>query len=229
MEELDLRQYWHIIRKRLFVVLSIPLVAAIVSGALSFFVLKPQYEADTTLLVNQKITDNPTLEYQTILASQQLVKTYSDIIKSQTVEESVIQNLHLPYTLEQLDRMISVSAPDQSQVIDVKVIAPSQGQAVSIANALASEFQRRAETLMNVQNVQVVDPAVVQPDAKPVKPRKTLNIALALVLGLMVSIGLAFLLEYLDNRLRTEEDVERYLGLPVLGVIAEYTPDGDVK
>jgi capsular polysaccharide biosynthesis protein len=140
-----------------------------------------------------------------------------------------MQCLSLPYTVQQLDKMIDVTAPDQSQVIDVKVVAPSQELAVRIANALATEFQHRAQALMNVENVQIVDPAVVHPDAKPVKPNKKLNIALALVLGLMVSVGLAFLLEYLDNRIRTEEDVERYLGLPVLGVIAEYTPDGEVK
>ncbi|SFU43693.1 YveK family protein [Alicyclobacillus macrosporangiidus] len=222
MEELELREYWYIIRKRLTMVLAIPLIAMIASGALSFFVLKPQYEADTTLLVNQKASDNPSLEYQMILANQALVNTYSDIIKSATIERAVIQNLRLPYTLAEFDKMVQVTAPDKSQVIDVKVTDPSQVEAVKIANALATEFQQRAQQLMNVENVQIIDPAVVNPDAKPVKPNKTLNIAVALVLGLMVSIGLAFLLEYLDTRLKNEEDVRRYLNLPVLGVIGDY-------
>ncbi|MCL6598845.1 MAG: capsular biosynthesis protein [Alicyclobacillus macrosporangiidus] len=222
MEELELREYWYIIRKRLAIVLALPLIAMIVSAVLSFFVLKPQYEADTTLLVNQKVNGNPSLEYQMILANQALVNTYSDIIKSATIERAVIQQLQLPYTLAEFDKMIQVTSPDKSQVIDVKVTDRSQVEAVKIANALATEFQNRAQQLMNVENVQIVDPAVVNPDAKPVKPNKKLNIAIALVLGLMVSTGLAFLLEYLDTRLKNEDDVHRYLNLPVLGVIGDY-------
>lgn len=223
MEEIELREYWRIIRKRLSIVLTIPLIAMIVSAALSFFVLKPQYEADTTLLVNQKASDNPSIEYQMILANQALVNTYSDIIKSATIERTVLEKLNLPYTLQQIDKMIQVTSPDKSQVIEVKVTDPSQIEAVRIANALATEFQHRAQQLMNVENVQIVDPAVVNPDAKPVKPNKKLNIAVAVVLGLMVSIGLAFLLEYLDTRLKDENDVKQYLNLPVLGVIGDYT------
>jgi len=75
---------------------------------------------------------------------------------------------------------------------------------------------------MNIQNVQVVDEAVELSNPTAVKPNKKLNIAIAFILGLMVSVGLAFLLEYLDNRLRTEDDVQRYLKLPILGVIVEY-------
>ncbi|CAM3783653.1 YveK family protein [Alicyclobacillus pomorum] len=222
MEELELRQYWNIIRKRWILVISIPIIAAIVSGVLSFFVLKPQYEADTTLLVNQKADSNLSLQYQTIMANQALVTTYSNIIKSRTIEQAVIDNLNLPYTVKQLDAMITVSSPNQSQVIDVKVVDGSQAEAARIANALASVFQSKAETLMDVKNVQVVDPAEVVSNPSPVKPNKKLNIAIAFILGLMVSVGIAFLLEYLDNRLRTEEDVTRYLGLPVLGAIVDY-------
>jgi capsular polysaccharide biosynthesis protein len=226
MEELELRQYWDILRKRWLLVVAIPVIAALVSGVLSFFVLKPQYEADTTLLVNQKSSSDPSLVYSTITANQALVSTYSNIIKSRTIEQAVIDDLKLPYTAQQLDGMIQVSSPNQSQVIDVKVVDGSQAEAARIANELASVFQRKAETLMDVKNVQVVDPAEAISNPVPVKPNKKLNVAIAFILGLMVSVGLAFLLEYLDNRLRTEEDVKRYLGLPVLGAIVDYE---DVK
>jgi capsular polysaccharide biosynthesis protein len=225
VEELELREYWAIIRKRITLVLAIPLIAALVSGVISFFVLKPQYEANTTLLVNQKQDNNPLLEYQVIMANQALVKTYSDIIKSQTLENQVISQLHLPYTVDELDKMVDVSAPDQSQVIEVSVTAPTQVEAAKIANTLASVFQQQAEKLMDVKNVQIVDPAAVESHPKPVKPNKTLNIAVAFILGFMVSVGLALLLEYLDNRLRDEEAVMKYLNLPVLGTVLDYTEE----
>ncbi|WP_067617952.1 YveK family protein [Alicyclobacillus acidiphilus] len=223
MEEIELRQYWQIIRRNWILVISIPIIAVIVSGILSFMVIKPQYEADTTLLVNQQITGDTQLNLLSdIQANQALVNTYSAIIKSASLEDEVIQQLHLPYSQSVLDGMVSVSSPTQSQVIDVKVIAPSESQAVAVANQLASDFQKRAETLMNVQNVQIVDKAVQPSVAKPVKPNKKLNLAIALILGILVSVGIAFMREYLDNRLRTEDDVARYLNVPVLGVVPDY-------
>lgn len=222
MEELELRAYWTIIRKRWKLVVIIPIIAVIVSGVLSFFVLKPKFESETTLLVNQKPSNAQNVQYDSIMASQALVKTYSDIIKSNTVEQQVISDLNLPYTVSQLNSMISVTAPDQSEVIQVNVTSVSPNLSTKIANSLASVFQTKAQSLMDVQNVQIVDPAITPAHPVPVKPNKKLNIAIALILGLMVSVGLVFLLEYLDNRLRTEEDVRRYLNLPVLGGVMDY-------
>lgn len=222
MEELELREYWAIIRKRWKLVLILPFLLAIVSGLLSFFVIQPEYKSETTLLVNQKPSNTQNVQYDAIMASQALVKTYSDIIKSNTVEQQVVSNLQLPFPVSQLDKMVTVSAPDQSEVIQVNVTSKSASLSTDIANALASVFQTKAQSLMEVQNVQIVDPAVTPAHPVPVKPNKKLNIAIAFILGLMVSVGIAFLLEYLDNRIRTEEDVRRYLNLPVLGGIMDY-------
>lgn len=205
-------------------IVSVPLLAALVSGVLSFFVLKPTYQEGTTILVNENTQQSvdPNLQYQTILTSQALINTYTSIIKSATVEQSVITQLNLPYTRTQLDGMIKVSSPTQSQVIEVDVTNGNPNLAADIANHLAAVFQQKAVALMNVQNVQVVDPALVPTKPIPVSPNKKLNVAIAFILGLMVSVGIAFLLEYLDYRLKNEEEVRRYLGLPVLGAIADF-------
>lgn len=221
MEDIELRKVWITIRKRILLVLLIPLVAAVLSGLVSVFVLKPQYEANTTLLVNQQL-QNIQFLYDTVLANQALVKTYSDIIRSYTIENTVITTLHLPYSTDQLNAMIHVSSPDQSQVIDVSVFAPNEPLAVHIANSLASTFQQKAKSLMNVADVQIVDPAVLPADPSPVLPRKSLNVAVSCIVGLMVSIGLAFLLEYLDTRITNEEKVKQYLDWPVFGSIVEH-------
>jgi len=127
--------------------------------------------------------------------------------------------------MTQLDSMIKVTSPNQSQVIEIALTNHDPNLAANIANHLAAAFQQKAQAIMNVQNVQVVDPAVVPAKPIPVSPNKKLNVAIAFMLGLMVSVGIAFLLEYLDYRLKNEDEVRRYLGLPVLGSIADFNTE----
>ena len=84
----------------------------------------------------------------------------------------------------------------------------------AIANNMAEIFKSEISQIMRVENVEIIDPAVVP--VTPVKPRPMLNIAIAFVLALMVGVGLAFLLEYLDHTIKTPNDVEKFLELPVL-------------
>lgn len=73
---------------------------------------------------------------------------------------------------------------------------------------------------MNVDNVHILTEAETKPNPSPVEPRPMLNIAIAVVLGLMIGVGIAFLLEYFDTTIRTEEDIEKKLGLTLLGVVS---------
>lgn len=234
MEEVELKQYWAIIRRRWKMVLAIPVIAVIVSAVYSLYVITPQYQANSTLLINPRPTTSAAAAaaagtsqaYEALQLGQAMVPTYTQIIKSYSVEQSVIKALNLPMTPGTLNGMINVTSPTQSEVIQISVTDPSLTQAVEIANTLASTFQQKARMLMQVQNVQIIDSANAAQSPTPVKPNKKLNVAIALVLGLMVSIGLAFLLEYLDNRIRTVDDVRRYLDLPVLGMVVEHDLEG---
>jgi capsular polysaccharide biosynthesis protein len=222
MEEIEFREIFHILWKRKIMIVSITLIATIISAILSFFVIPPKYEATTTLLVNKKQGENVPIgaEYNEILANQALVKTYNEIIKSRSVEDTVIEKLHLAMTTEQLDQYIKVNAVNQSQVFSVTVTYKDPHMAVEIANAIADTFKQKVVSLMQVENVQIVDKAIEQNPPVPVSPKKALNITIAFVLGIMVSVGLAFMLEYFDNTIKTEEDIQRVLDLPVLGSIA---------
>lgn len=221
MESLGIRSYFSVIRRRWAVAVLVPILAAVLSAVLSMYLLQPKYEADATLLVTQNLSGQQTY-YDTIMANQALVNTYSDIIQSKSIELSVIHQLHLPYSIKQFSRMVTTTSPNQSLVIEIHVIDPSQTEAVNIANALTTTFQIKAQSYMNIQNVQIIDPASVVPAAHPVQPNKTMNVAVAFLLGLVVGLGLAFGLEYLDTRIRTEEAAHRILGVPVLGLIPDF-------
>src|SRR5690606_21985496 len=81
-------------------------------------------------------------------------------------------------------------------------------------------FKEEVPKLMNIDNVNILAPAQYSDNPSPIKPNKMLNVAIARVIGLMIGVGLAFLLEYLDTTVKTEQDVEEIIGLPIIGVIS---------
>jgi capsular polysaccharide biosynthesis protein len=102
-------------------------------------------------------------------------------------------------------------------MLEISVQNGNPEKACSIANTLSDVFVEEVKTFMNSEDVKIMDRA--QLPAGPIKPRKMLNVVIAAFLGLMGSMGLVFLMEYLDNTIKTEDDVQKYLGLTVLASI----------
>jgi capsular polysaccharide biosynthesis protein len=223
-EELELRQLWEILRKRWLIIVALPLIAALTSGIISFYILKPLYQASTTLIVGKKAENQALLgqilDYNVLQANLQLAKTYGEIAKSRTVEQNVIDQLNLGLTVEKLDKQILINPVKNTEILEIQVQDTDPYLAASIANTIAEKFSAAVIEIKKVDSVSIVDKAVTP--AIPVKPNKLLNILIALLVGLMAAIGLAFLLEYLDNTIKTSEEVEKILGIPVLGLIPLY-------
>lgn len=224
-QEMDLIQFFEVIKRRWAIVLVLPLIAALASGIISFYVLKPIYQSSTTLIVGKKASDNglpagQLIDYNVLLANQQLAKTYGMIAKSRTVEENVIQELKLPFKPEELDQMVSVNPVKDTEVLEIKVQDQNPYLAAQIANTMAQKFSSSVIEIKKVDSVSIVDKAV--PPDQPIKPKKVINVFIAFLGGIITAVGLSFLLEYLDNSIKTTQDVEEVLGLPVMGVIPHY-------
>lgn len=218
-ETISLRELFQVLRKRLWLIVLITIIAATVSAVISFFVLTPVYESKTQILVNQAKNDQQLYNNQTVQTNVQLINTYNDIITSPAILDKVIKELQLDSSAQSLSGQIQVTSAQDSQVAQIVVQDTSAKRATDIANTTAFVFQKEVPKLMNVDNVKVLSKATLSENASPVKPQPLLNIAIAVVVGLMVGIGLSFLLEYLDNTLKTEQDIENLLELPVMGVI----------
>ncbi|HEY3368824.1 MAG TPA: Wzz/FepE/Etk N-terminal domain-containing protein [Symbiobacteriaceae bacterium] len=222
--ELDLRELLHILRRRLWLIVTVPVVAAVVAGAISVFVLQPVYSASTTLWV---IKDNTTgqVNYNDVLMSQNLTKTYAEVAKSRTVLAGALKGSHAAtdLTVEQLQKKLTVTAVRDTQILSFSVEDRDPVLATKLADGVAESFKQEIVGFMKVENVKIVDEALVP--TLPVSPRKTMNVAIAFVLGALAAVGTAFLLELLDTSIKTPDDVTRHLGLPVLGTIPVFEGD----
>lgn len=219
MEEISLRDIYFILRRWLWLIVALVVVAVLISGVVSFFVLDKEYQASTTLMVGRPadyVTDRE-LSLSDLNLNQKLVATYGELIKTRTVAEKVIDNLDLPYSYNSLRGKLSVRLVQNTEIISISVNDNDPVMASEIANETATVFMETIKEIMRVENVRVID--VAQPPTSSVSPRPMLNIAIAAILGVMLGIFIAFLVEFLDNTIKTPEDVEKHLGLPVLGAI----------
>ncbi|MFK9094241.1 YveK family protein [Bacillus salipaludis] len=219
-ETISLKELLQTLRKRISLILSITFIAILISGVISYFFLTPIYQASTQLLINQSKNEQATVQYNDVQTNLQLINTYNVIIKSPAILELVIKDLKLDMTAGELNGKITVQNETNSQVVNLSVQDTSATMAAKIANKTAEIFKKEIVNIMSVDNVSILAKAEVADHSSPIKPKPLLNVAIALVVGLMVGVGLAFLLEYFDNTIKNEEEIEKLIGVPVLGTIA---------
>lgn len=220
--EIDLRQLFHVLRRRLALLITMPIVAGLVAAIVSAFILSPVYSAQTTIWVIKD--DTSQLSYNDVLLSRNLTKTYAEVAKSRAVMTDVISSLALSgVSVESLQGNLTVTPVRDTEILSFAVEDADPARAAAIANAVADSFQEQIRSFMKVENVAVVDKATIPTNA--IKPRKLMNVAVAIVLGGMAAIGVVFLLEYLDTTLKSPDDVSQHLGLPVLGLIPSIEPE----
>lgn len=225
MEEISLQELFYILRKRLWMIILLLIISVVVAGALSFYVLEPEYETFTTLMVGRPkdYQSESKIEYNELLLNQKLVHTYGVLVESRDVSDKVIKNLDLDMSFQDFSNKVGVTLVKDTEIIKIQVTDKDPEVATNIANETASVFMDSVVKFMNVENIQVIDEAQVPNN--PVKPRPMLNMAIAGVLGLMVGVFVSFLLEFLDTTIKTPEDVEDHLDLSVIGAIPKM--DGD--
>jgi len=229
-ETISLKELFLTLKKRIMLIITITMFAIIVTGLASYFVLTPVYKSSTQILVNQSKTDDSafynTNEVQTNI---QLIGTYSVILKSAAILNNVKNELGLDISVSQLNSKISVESAQNSQIMTVSVTDSDPAVALQIANKTAEVFQKEISEIMNVDNVTVLPLANDQENQAPISPNPPLNIVISAAIGLLIGIGLAFLLEYLDNTVKSEQDIERLLEIPVLGAITTIDDNFDSK
>ena len=221
MEEvIDLREYFSIIKKKWYIIAILCVICVAASSVYSFFIAKPVYQAETTLIVKTEKTEGTnTVTSDQIKTTQQLAVTYGEIIKSRKVLDDVIKNLDLDESYGQLSGKISVSTVSDTQIIKVSVQDTNKSNAAKIANEIPKVFAKEAIRIADANGVEVIDKA--QTPVNPVSPNKKMNILIAGVLGVMIGLFIIFIIEFLNTKIKTPQDIEKELGLPLLGVIPE--------
>lgn len=225
MEEISIKDYIGVIAKRKLMIILITVIATVASFGVSKFLIKPTYSATATLIVgNTKQDQSKEADINELMAYDKLVSTYSKVITSRNVLDDAVKKLSFKTNAGALNAMITVTPEQDTQLIDVAVKSTDKKRAQEVANQVSKTFVSNISNIMKIeQNVHVLDRAEL-PGA-PVSPKVPLNTAIAFFIGLMLSMFIAFLLEYLDDTIKTPEDIEKHLGIAVIGTIPMVTEE----
>ncbi|EKU49997.1 Wzz/FepE/Etk N-terminal domain-containing protein [Staphylococcus massiliensis] len=214
---IDLTKLFALLKKNLKLLIIIPLVTLLLGLLLTVFVMKPKYEASTQILVAQNETSEE-FKFQEVQSNLQLVNTYSEIIKSPRILQEVSKK-HKSYDQEEIASMLNVSNSAESQVLNITVKSGDRKDSEQLANTIAKVFTKEVPNIMNVNNVTVLSKA---DEADKVSPRIMVNTAISLIIGLIIASIYILLNALFDKRLKSEEEIESYLDIPVLGVIQKF-------
>jgi capsular polysaccharide biosynthesis protein len=226
-ESIDLKEYIQIFKRRGWILLLLATLAIAISGVLNFFFIQPIYQAELTLMVNNKANTNAQLTQEDMDYSAKLAETYKPVIKSRKVTSKIKKNLNLNMTNKEIANsieMTSISGP----VMSIKVNNTNPQVAADIANEVSDVFGKELKRIAKVvDGIEIIDTATKP--TSPVSPNKIRNMTRAAIVAIVISIFIIFLLEYLDNKVKTPQDIEKCLGIPLLGVVPEFQTERKIK
>ncbi|WAG69320.1 Wzz/FepE/Etk N-terminal domain-containing protein [Clostridium sp. CF011] len=221
--DISLKEIFIILKQRLWLIVSITVAAIIIAGIMSFYVIKPTYEAKTSVIIGKpQSTASGSTQYNDVKMYQDLVETYSKIAQSELVAQGALDELKGNLTLNQIKDSITVTPQTGTQILTISAKSKSPQEALKVINAISTSFIESSKKVYPIgADIQVMDKANMP--TNPISPNKVRNMAIGFLIGLIISVGLVFILEYSDNTIKTESDVEIYIGLPILGVIPKMT------
>ena len=230
MEELDLKELFNIFWHRKIEILLIVLIFSVIGVIYTMGFVTPMYSASTTLVLassgkNENLPDTgiTTSTATEVTVNSKLVSTYSELVKSKNILRQVISNLNMKIEEDTLRKNITVSSVKDTELIQITVKNEKPSYASQIANEIAKVFTEKVKEIYKIENVQIVDEAEVPNEPSNINHKK--DVAIFALIGLVVSIGYVLLLNMLDTTVKTPEDIEEGLKLPVLAVIPVYETD----
>lgn len=204
-KEINLKEILGVLKKRAWIGITITILAALFGYFYSSINQTTLlYSSSTNIIINAEGGQRKTLEV---------------IIKDKTVLDKVITKLGIERTPESLAQSIQVGSIDETQVVKISVIDVNPELAAEIANTTASVFIQEIPTIMDFDDVRLLSDAQVNPI--PINESNENKIFVAAVIGgIVIGIGLIFLVDSLDESIRSEQEVEELLEVPILGSVS---------
>ena len=185
------------------------------------FCMTPQYKATSKIYVRNN--KGSVLDVSDLQISNYLTNDYKEVFNNWHVHEAVNEKLGLDYSYSKLSKMLSITNPTNTRILYITATSPNPKEAQSLANAYAEVAREFISVKMDTSEPTSFEEALL-PSA-PSSPNKTRNAFIGLILGCLIAVGIITARYMMDDYIRTEDDVEKYLHLPVLGIMMMQNED----
>lgn len=204
VKEINLKEIFQILKRYIWLIVLLTIITTSAGSYYSISTNTPMYQSTARIIIG---------------ADSNLITTLKVIIQDTTVLDKVVDRLDLPYPSEVLSGKITVGSIDSSQVVTITVTDPNPEQAATIANSVAETYKAEIPGIMGFNDVKLLSDAKVVPN--PINENQNRTIIISIIGGIVIGIGLAFLLDSLNDSVRKEDEVEELLGVPVLGSVSK--------
>lgn len=221
MEEIDLKElftmFWG---KKVFIIIVI-ILFALIGVFYTKFLVQPEYMSTATLVLTKNDNNGSTITQTEVTLNQQLVATYTELIKTSNILKQVIENLGYDnINLSDLRKDISVKLVTSTQLIEISVKNTDPEIARNLTNELSKVFIERVKDIYKLENIHIVDEAKVA--SEPYNVNNVKNVLIFTIIGIIVSFGAVFVMNLFDTTIKSTEEVEKRLELTVLAAIPQY-------
>ena len=212
---MTLLELFQLLRKHLRLVVALPVGCALIMAVVSFALMGDTYTAQTSMyILANSNTESQSTNYTDLTASQLLANDVATLLQSDRVEADAASSLGLT---DLSDYKVSVTSETTTRVISLVVTGPDPQGVADVANEMASQVSVVAQDVQMADSINVIDEAVAP--TSPSGPNRMLYIAVAFLAGLFLAIAIVVLMDMLNTRIRSAEDAEELLGVPVVGRI----------
>ena len=217
MEEIDLLELFSYFIEKIGVILITIIICLLCGLGYTLFLKEPMYKSDVNVIVVNKESGNAATLQNELTANQKLAATYRELVESRRVLNQVIKNLDLEYSVKELQEMITVENVNETAIIKITITSKDSLEAMEIANETAKIFEKEIVDIYNLENVSIVDRAELAKEPYNINFIK--DVVIYIGVALVLSCGLIFVVYYFDNTIKSVDQVEKLLGVPVIGAV----------
>lgn len=218
-QTINISEIFEMIKKRWIFIVVITLLSIVTTGILSFYVIEPKYETSSKVFIGKEENNEDGYNSSDIQMYQKLLKTYSEAIRTIDLVERAIENSKYNLNTEDILDSLTVLALADTQILEISYESKNPKEAEDTLSRIVLEFINTSKELVPNGSVTIIQK--VRLPETPVSPNKILNIAISLVLGMMASIGIVILMEYMNNTFKNKDQVQKELNVPVVGIIPQ--------
>ena len=221
-QEIDLIELLYRLMEKFLYIALVAIMGALIMGIYSFYIATPLYQATAKLyVVNSK---DSAINLSDLQIGSYLTSDYQEVFKTWEVHEMVKQELRLGYSYAELTKMLTISNPSSTRILNITVSSDNPEEAMNIANTYAQVSKKYISDTMSTDEPNILSVAL-RPLA-PYTPNKTMNVLLGFVLGALLTVGIITVMFVMDDKIKTSDDLVKYTGIATLATVPAMTPNG---